>query len=64
MTTLRPVAAERLPRGPDPLGWITLDRLTRRVIGWRMQHGPTSETDEALDNVMLLRTWTARRLVN
>jgi hypothetical protein len=29
-----------------------------------MEQGPTSETDEALDGLMVLRAWTARRLVN
>jgi hypothetical protein len=34
------------------------------VVGRRMEHGPTPETDEALDKLMVLRAWTARRLVN
>jgi hypothetical protein len=29
-----------------------------------MKHGATSESDEALDKLMILRAWTARRLVN
>jgi hypothetical protein len=29
-----------------------------------MEQGPTPETDEALDTLMVLRAWTARRLVN
>jgi hypothetical protein len=29
-----------------------------------MTPGPTPETDEALDKLMILRSWTARRLVN
>jgi hypothetical protein len=41
--------------------WIRLDMLTRRVIGRRVEHGATPETDEALDKLMVLR---ARRLVN
>jgi hypothetical protein len=43
---------------------IRLDRITRRVVGRRMGHGPTPQTDEALDKLMLLRAWTARRIVN
>jgi hypothetical protein len=46
---------------PDALDeWIRLDRVTRKVIGWRM----TPESDEALDSLMRLREWTARRLAN
>jgi hypothetical protein len=44
--------------------WINLDLLTRRVVGRRLERGPTSETDEALDKLMILRAWTARRLLN
>jgi hypothetical protein len=44
--------------------WIRLDLLTRRVVGRRMEQGPTPETDQALDSLMVLRAWTARRLVN
>jgi len=29
-----------------------------------MEHGPTPESDEALDKLMVLRALTARRLVN
>jgi hypothetical protein len=29
-----------------------------------MEHGPTPQTDEALDKLMVLRAWTARWLVN
>jgi hypothetical protein len=29
-----------------------------------MEHGPTPATDEELDKLMVLRAWTARRLVN
>jgi hypothetical protein len=62
--TLRSVSAGDLPREPDPLAqWIKLDRLTRRVVGRRMEQGPTPQTDEALDKLMV-RAWTARRLVN
>jgi hypothetical protein len=61
----RPVSAADLPHGPDPLtAWIRLDLLTRCVVGRRMEHGPTSETDKELDKLMVLRAWTARRLVN
>jgi hypothetical protein len=51
--------------GPDPKAiWIRLDLLTRRVVGRRLEQGPTPETDEALDKPIVLRAWTARRLVN
>jgi hypothetical protein len=61
----RPVTLADLPTGPDPVGaWSNLDLLTRRVVGRRLERGPTSETDEALDKLMILRAWTARRLVN
>jgi hypothetical protein len=40
--------------------WIRLDMLTRRVIGRRVEHGATPETDEALDKLMVLRAWTGR----
>jgi hypothetical protein len=63
--SLRPVSAADLPRGPDAVAaWIRLDMLTRRVIGRRVKHGATPETDEALDKLIVLRAWTARRLVN
>jgi hypothetical protein len=63
--TPRPVSAADLPHEPDPLtAWIRLDLLSRRIVGRRMVHGPTQQTDEALDKLMLLRAWTARRLVN
>jgi hypothetical protein len=29
-----------------------------------MERGPTPALDEALDKLMVLRAWTARRLVN
>jgi hypothetical protein len=61
----RPVSAADLPHGPDPLtAWIRLNLLTRRVVGRRMEHGPTTETGEELDKLMILRAWTARRLAN
>jgi hypothetical protein len=44
--------------------WIRLDLLTRRIVGQRMEHGGDAEKDEALDKLMVLRAWTARRLVN
>jgi hypothetical protein len=54
-----------LLNGADEVqAWIRLDLLTRRVVGWRMEHGPTPETDGALDKLMVLRAWTAHRLVN
>jgi hypothetical protein len=63
--TLRSVSAAYLPHAADPVdAWIILDRVTRRLIGHRMEHGPTPETDEAPDKLMVLRAWTARRLVN
>jgi len=62
-TRYRPVTFAGLPAGPDALGaWINLDLLTRRVVGRRL--GPTFATDDALDALMVLRRWTARRLVN
>jgi hypothetical protein len=62
--TFRPVSAADLPREPEPVtAWIRLDRLTRRVVGRRMEHGPTPETYEALDKLMVLRARTERRLV-
>jgi hypothetical protein len=61
----RPVSSADLLRGPDPVrAWIRLDLLTRRIVGRRLKHGPTAETDEALDTVRVLRAWTARRIVN
>ncbi len=54
-----------LPKGPDALGaWINLDLLTRRVVGRRLEEGPTFATADALDALRVLRRWTARRLVN
>jgi hypothetical protein len=44
--------------------WIRFDLLTRRVVGRRLEQGPTPETDEALDKLMVPRAWTARRLAN
>ena len=43
--------------------WIKRDLLTRRIVGQRLEHGPTSEADEELDKLMVLTAWTARRLV-
>ena len=63
--SLWPVSICDLPRKPDAIAaWIKLDLLTRRVVGRRMEEGPTAESDEALDKLMVLRAWTARRLVN
>jgi hypothetical protein len=54
-----------LPTSPDAHeAWIKLDLLTRRDVGRRLEQGPTPETDEALDALMVLRARTARRLVN
>jgi hypothetical protein len=51
--------------GPDPVAaGIRLDLLTRRIVGQPLEQGATPETDEALDKLMVLRAWTARRLVN
>jgi hypothetical protein len=62
---VRDVSAGDLPRQPDAVAtWIKLDLLTRRVVGRRMEHGPTPETDEALDKLIVLRAWPARRFVN
>src|SRR5262249_36840322 len=50
---------------PDFLAaWIRMERLTRRAIGRRMEDGPTRATDAALDRLIGLRAWLARRLVN
>jgi hypothetical protein len=58
----------RLPVGAvleDPVAvWIRLDKVARRLIGRRREHGPTPQTDAELDKLMLLRAWTAQRLVN
>jgi hypothetical protein len=49
----------------DPVAmWIYLDLLTRKVIGHRMTYGPSPESDEELDKLIVLRAWTARRMVN
>ena len=59
----RQVSCSDLPREPDAVAaWITLHLLPRRVVGRRMERGPTAETDEALDKLMVLRAWTAGRL--
>jgi len=48
--------------GPDPVAiWLRLERLTRHVIGRRMEEGATPETDEPLDRLIALRKWLARR---
>jgi hypothetical protein len=44
--------------------WIRLDLLTRRVVGAAARGEPDAGDDEALDKLMVLRSWTARRLVN
>jgi hypothetical protein len=38
--------------------------LIRRVVGQRMKQGATRSPTEALDKLMILRAWTARRIVN
>jgi hypothetical protein len=59
------ISAGDLPRAPDAVAtWIRLDLLTRCVVGRRMERGPTPALDEALDKLLVLRAWTARRLVN
>src|SRR5262249_48084 len=48
---------------PDLLAaWIRMERMTRRAIGRRMEDGPTPATDAALDRLIGLRAWLARRL--
>ena len=44
--------------------WIKLDLLTRVVVGRRLEHGATPETDEELAKLIVLRSWAARRMVN
>lgn len=52
--TPRRVLVAALPHAPDPVGaWIKLDRLTRRVVGRRLELGATPETDEVLDKLMV-----------
>jgi hypothetical protein len=52
-------------RCPDYVGiWIRLERLTRYVIGRRMEEATTLESDAALDRLMRLRRRLERRLVN
>jgi hypothetical protein len=51
-------------RPDDVTAWIRLDVLTRRIIGRRREQGPSPALDEELDKLMVLRAWTARRLVN
>jgi hypothetical protein len=64
-TSERCVSAADLLQGPDDMtAWIRFDLLTRRVVGRRLEQGPTPETDEALDKLMVPRAWTARRLAN
>lgn len=59
------VSCSDLPRGPDAASaWIKLDLLTRRLVGRRLEAGPTADTDEEHDKLMRLRPWKARRLVN
>jgi hypothetical protein len=54
-----------IPGEPDPVAlWIRLDLLTRRVVGRRMEDGPSPETDEQIEKLRVLRAWVARRLVN
>ena len=44
--------------------WIKLDLVTCRVVGRRLEQSATPGIDEELDKLMILRAWTARRLVN
>jgi hypothetical protein len=53
-----------LSRPDDLEAWIRLDLVTRRIVGRRLEQGPSPETDAALDKLMVLRAWTAERLVN
>lgn len=63
--TLRLVSAVALPHSPDPLTLcIKLDLLTRQLVGRRLALGARPEIDEELDKLIVLRNWTARRLVN
>jgi hypothetical protein len=49
----------------DPVAvWIRLDKVLRRVIGHRMKHGVTPESDEALDTLRAMMARTERWLVN
>ncbi len=60
------VSCASLSKAPDGLTvWIKArPPHPARMVGHRMKHEPTPETDEALDKLMVLRAWTARRLVN
>jgi len=50
---------------PDLLAaWIRMERLKRRVMGRRMERGATLETDHALDRLIGLRAWLARRIAS
>jgi hypothetical protein len=65
VVTLYPTSAADLVNRPDDVqAWIRLDLLTRDILGQRMEHGSTPETDEALDKLMVFRAWSAERLVN
>jgi hypothetical protein len=41
---------------------IRLDKVLRRVIGRRMKHGPTPETDQAIDTLLAMRERAAREI--
>jgi hypothetical protein len=63
--TPRLVSAADVPQEPDPVtAWIQLDRLTRRIVGRRLEQGPSPALDEEMDKLIVPRAWTARRLVN
>jgi hypothetical protein len=50
---------------PDYVGlWIRLDRLSRYVVGRRLEEGSTAESDAALGRLIALHRWLERRLVN
>jgi hypothetical protein len=51
-------------RSDDLTSWIRLDLPTRRIVGRRLEQGASPALDEALDKLMMLRAWAARRLVN
>jgi hypothetical protein len=54
----RLVSCAGLPKDPDGLAeWIRLDLLTRRVIGRRMEQGPTPESDEEPDKADGVAGW-------
>jgi len=56
---------DAIRRCPDYVAiWIRLERLTRYVIGRRMEEGTTPESDAALDRLIARHRRLERRLVN